>query len=308
MFLEGKAYYATILTIIGSTLSIIFATILLPVLILLFKNIYPFIEKIIPHIIIFIIFIIISKSTNKLKSTLTFIISGILGILIFTIPIKNILLPTFSGLFGLSGLILSLKEKSVKKKQKIQSIPKIKDHLFPCFIATLIASIAALLPGLGSSHSAILTLLVLKNLTKEHFLSISGTINTANMAISTITYYTLQKARNGSIIALSNYFPEINLKILILIFTTIIFSSSIAIILALKITKLFTNIINKINYQKTIIGIIIIVSSICIAITGFIGLIILILTTFFGIIIIENNIARNNMLGILIIPTLSYLI
>lgn len=305
LFLEGKAYFATILTIIGSTLSIIFAIALSPILIIIFK-LSENIKFLTPYIIITIIIIIILNSKNKLKSTTTFIISGLLGLLILNLPIKNVLLPSFSGFFGVSGLILSLKEKQTKAIQKIQPIPKLKEHIKPCFIATLIASIAALLPGLGSSHSAILTLLILKD--QDHFLSISGAINTANMAISAITYYTLQKARNGSIIAISNYFPQLATKELLLIFITILFTASVAIILSLKITSLLTKTINKINYQLTIKIIIAIIILITAIITKLPGILILILTTSFGIIVIENNIARNNMLGFLIIPTLTYLI
>ena len=57
---------------------------------------------------------------KRIKSLLLFILSGILGIIVFSIPnMKQPLFPMLSGLFGFSIMLVSLLQKSEIPKRHL---------------------------------------------------------------------------------------------------------------------------------------------------------------------------------------------
>ncbi|MBN2880484.1 tripartite tricarboxylate transporter permease [Candidatus Woesearchaeota archaeon] len=305
MLLEGNGKKAVELTIIGSFFSLITAIILAPILIPSFKFLNEILKGKIVYILIILIGFIIFKDSNRFKSLTIFIASGILGLIVLKIPIQNTLLPLLSGFFGISGLILSLNDKTnIPKQNEIDA----KIELKPSIIATIVAAVAAFLPGFGSSHSAIFGQYFIKESNNEKFLILTGGINTANMAISIITLYTINKARNGAVLAITKFIPNLEMTNFLLLLIAALITGSIAVFLGFLLTNIFAKIIVKVNYKKLVISIIALITILVLIFTGFVGIIILISSTTLGLTTITKNISRNNMLGCLIIPTISYLL
>ena len=100
----------------------------------------------------------IFNEKNKLWALIIFLISGVLGIIVFAIPVNEPLFPLFSGLFGTSSLILSIKEK-IKIPNQILTSPKIKiKNLIKNLNLGLFSSIlVGFLPGMGSAQAAIIS-------------------------------------------------------------------------------------------------------------------------------------------------------
>src|SRR3989344_3349769 len=156
MLLEGKGYEAVKLTIIGSLLGAVAIILISPLLLISIDKVYPIIKNYIPYLLIISSLFLIYKEKFRTWAFVIFIISGIFGILTFNVPnIKEVLLPMLSGLFGLSSILLSLKDKIKVSKQEINK-EKIKDLKLPKSIGIgLIASLlVGFLPGLGSAQGA----------------------------------------------------------------------------------------------------------------------------------------------------------
>lgn len=115
MVLEGNAYEAIKLSSIGSLGGLIFSIILIPILYLFLESIYSKIKDLIPIILLIVSFalLLLDKGTyNKIKSLIVIIFSGSLGMLILNSQITdNPLLILFSGLFGISSILISLNSK-----------------------------------------------------------------------------------------------------------------------------------------------------------------------------------------------------
>ena len=118
MLLEGKGHEAIVLTITGSLLGLIFAIVSIPPLILLLKSGYPIIKDYLAFIIIGTMAFLILREKNKIWALIIFLLSGVLGIAAINLQIKEPLFPLFSGLFGISTLILGLKNKVKIPKQE----------------------------------------------------------------------------------------------------------------------------------------------------------------------------------------------
>lgn len=306
--LQGKGLFALKLTVIGSYGAVIFSVICFPIFALTLRFIYPIIEPFIKYFIVLVVIFMILRDRKKVWAAIIFLTTGALGLLIFNIPnISNPLFPLLSGLFGISTLLYSLKDKNSLPEQKItnEKIPlklTIKSLSSGCFSGFL----TAVTPGLGAGMASVISSQITKKLGDIGFMMLVGSISTFNMILSLVTYYVLNKARNGSIIAVQQLIDTLTFNQLIIILCVILIVGSIAVFLALNFGKLFLKLINKVNYKKLVLSIILFIIFLTIILSNFLGLLILITSTAVGLIPAIKKTSRTLGMGCLIVPVLVY--
>lgn len=300
-----RGYEAIYLSNKGSLIAIFLLLIITIPSIFIIKTIYPFLQKIIPYLLILILIILILTEKNKINSIIAILLTGFLGFSINTIEITEPLLPLLTGLFGASNIILSIKNKTIIPEQII-TIPNVSTKR-PIKAALLSAPICSLLPGMGSGQAAIIGNTIIKNSRKE-FLILTGIINTLVMAFSFVTLYTIQKTRTGAAASIYEILPELNISHLILIITIILISGIIAYRLTDILAKIAAINFKKVNYKILSFITLGILTIITILISGFMGLVVLTISTLTGIYCIKLKVRRTNMMAVLIIPTIFWLI
>ena len=310
MLLEGRGYEAVMLTLIGSFFALILTIILTFPIGKIIEFIYPFLQQIMSFILIFASsFLIFREKKSRLWALTLFFLSGVLGIATLNLPnLKNPLFPLLSGLFGTSTLIISLSDKTKIPLQKI-TFPKIKkSELTKTMGSSLVAgSLCSFLPGLGPAQAAIIGSEFYKKITNEGFLVLIGGLNTINMVLSLIALFLLDKARNGAIVTISKIVESVTLQDLLLFFAVSLVAGSIAVFLTIKITKIFSKILSKVNYKKLIISIILLIGIMVFFLSSnFMGLLILIVSTSLGILPAKLGIGRNHLMGCLLLPVILY--
>lgn len=309
LLLQGKGHEAIMLTVIGSLASFILVLSLFPIFAPLMIFIYPILKNYIAYILIIIVFFLIFREKNsRFWAFSIFFISGILGLATLNIAnLKEPLFPLLSGLFGTSLLITSVNEK-VKIPKQIISDVQIDSSLGyrSTFIATLMGSLASFMPGLGPSQAAILGSQITKNLGDKGFLMLVGGLNTVNITLSFLTLYILNKARNGAVLTVSRIIETFNFNHLMLSIGCALVATGISVILTIKISKIFARLIEKINYKKLCLTIILFIIILVILISGFLGLLILIVSTFAGMLPTFKNIGKNHLMGCLLLPVILY--
>jgi putative membrane protein len=305
--LKGLGHEAIILTVIGSSIAIISLIFLIPFFIIIIPKIYPFINRMMGWFLIWIsIFLIFNEKESKITSLIIFLLAGFLGLASLNLPIKQPLFPLLTGLFGSSTLIYSLRTNAKIPEQKLEKHYISKKELIRPTIATiLISPVCGLLPGLGSSQAAIMGSEITGKLNKEQFLILIGSINTLIMAISFITLIVIGKSRTGAANALSKL-NILNESLLTPLILTILFSSIIAIIITLKLSKFFSKKIHKINYSKISFIILIFLTSVIFTFSGFFGLITFLIATILGLTSTEMGIRKGFLMGALLIPTIIF--
>jgi len=317
LLLKGKGYFAIILTLYGSLTGLLIILILSPVFIYLLPIFYPYVERIIWIILIlasgYLIFFTEKEIKNKLWALIIFLLAGFLGIASLNLNLKEPLLPLLTGLFGASNLFISIKNKIKIPKQKITNLKNIKlnkKSIAKASIASMIASpLTAFLPGLGASQAAVIGSEVLgdyKKIEQREFLFLLGAINTIVMGLSFITLYSIQKTRTGATVAISKLIPELTLTNLFYILGTIILAGIISFFIAILISKQLAKHIHKFNYSKLSITIIIILTILTFAFTGFLGLLVFITATSLGVSTILLGIRRMHLMGCLLVPTILF--
>src|SRR3989344_3447012 len=234
MLLNGHGFEAVKLTVIGSLFSALVCILSIPVILPFLSKIYLMIEPFMGYILIIAVTYIalIEKGFyKKLVSIILLIMSGLLGLIIFDIPTLNQpLLAMLSGLFGTSTLIISLNDKNSIPKQKFdESEPLDKKETSKTIAAALFSgSLTGIFPGLGAAHAAIIGMQVVGQISVRGFLMLIGGINTVNFIFSVATFYTIQKARNGAIVAISKIMESISLLQLSIILLSIVITAGIA--------------------------------------------------------------------------------
>ena len=311
LLLEGKGYEAVTLTVIGSLLGLLSIIIITPLLLLTTKFLYSSIKNYIAIILIIVsIFLIIRDPHSKLWALISFTLAGVLGLAVFNLNLEQPLLPLLSGLFGTSNLILSFKDNTKIPPQIITSNSNVtKKEVSKSIGSGLFASlICGFLPGIGAAEAAIVASSASKKWTTRSFLVLVGSIETIVMIISFIALYTIDKARNGAVVVISKILETMTMDYFLLFIGASLVVAGIATIATLQIAKIFSKIITKVNYQKLCLSIVILIVVVVTILTGFLGFVILLISTFVGMIPALKGIERNHLMGCLILPVILFFI
>ena len=314
MLLEGKGYEAVKLSTIGCLICLIITIALLPSLVILTPIIYKNLQSYIGWILFAVVAFMILREhgiNKKFWSFFIFMISGVLGLIVFNIYVlKDPLLPMLSGLFGISMLIMSLSEKVSIPKQKISDDIKVdgKTLAKSCSAGTFSGSLVSIFPGMGPAQAAILGSQITGKLGVYGFIILVGGIGTVSMLMSLVTLFSINKARNGAIIVVQEIVGKFGVNELIAMMAVSLIAAAIATLLSLYFAKVFSKLINKVNYKVLCISIIIFVTLLVFFFTSWIGLLVLATATAIGLIPNVLNIGRNHAMGCLLLPVILYFI
>jgi putative membrane protein len=254
---------------------------------------------------------ILTEREKKLWALTQFLLAGILGLIVLQFPhLNQPLLPMLSGLFGISTVFLSLHHQVTIPHQQVHRPLGVTP--FTVFRATALSVFSggtvALLPGLGSAQAGILGNYLTGNLRDKGFLILIGGINTVNMIVSLLTFYTIEKARNGAIVVVKEIMRAITLNELFLFLAVGLTAGGIAGIIALMLSRWCAQRISTVNYRLIGIVIIGIVSSVVWLFSGFWGIVIMIISAAIGVLPAHTGVRKSHNLGCLLLPVMLWML
>jgi len=300
-----RGYEAIYLSNMGSIIAIILTAIILIPSLFLIEKFYNLIFSFIPYFLILISIILILTEKNKYYGFFIFLLTGLLGIGTSTLELNQSLLPLLTGLFGVSSIIISLKNH-VNIPSQIITKPHIKITR-PVLSALIGAPLCSFLPGVGSGQAAIIGNTIIKNSMKQ-FIVLLGIVNTLVMTFSFISLFIISKTRTGAAANIKEIIGTLNINHFILIIIVVLISGIFAYFLTLFLAKYFALKLKNINYKKLSLITLAILFIVVFIISGILGIIVLIISSLTGIYAIELNVRRSNMMGVLILPTIFWLL
>jgi len=308
--LEGRGYEAIRMATIGSLLSLIVALCLFPLLVFLVPLLYDIIKPWIGWIIVLVVVFLIYREGNSLLALGLFSVSGILGLIVLNMNMEQPLLPMLSGLFGVSGLVLGLQQETSLPIQRITSelIVLKEDLVKSTGAATLSGWVTAMFPGLGSAQAAVLSGVLFTDLSSHVYLIVVGGINTVNFTLSLVTFYTLDKARNGAIVAVKDLIGSVTGLQIILFCSVALFVGGVATWLAFGIGKLAAHRIGDVPYELLMYGVMGLVVLLVFVFSGWVGLLVLVVSSALGMVAPLYGVARIHLMGCLLVPVLTFLL
>ncbi len=312
MLLEGRGLEAVYLTIIGGIGVILLSSLLFPVIIAAVPVIYRNIQLHIHWILILIAAVMILTETGRKipAATFTFLLSGILGLIIFNsyiLPSGIMLFPVFTGLFGMSTLIVSLNRKTKIPPQEMEIEKPQRKIVFSGIVKGLFSgSVVGTLPGIGAAQAAVLTQEITRKKDYREFLISVGAINTVVALFSLISLYTISKARSGAALAVQQILPDFGFNEIIVLMAVALIAAGISAIVMLKTTKKIVDAIQKINYSIFTAMMMVFLLILTAFLSGLAGMFILFVSTSIGLIAPLTGIKRSSSMGVLMLPLILF--
>lgn len=313
--MQGKSLLAVKLTVIGGLFSLLFSLILIPLFLLITAPLYKFLQPFMAYILIAASLFLILRQKDKNKilwSSIVFFLSGTLGLIVLNSAIKEPLLPMLSGIFGVSTLLYSLNQKTKIPYQHQKAGPvKLKEITKPVFAGTIASMLVSIFPAVGPAHAAIISGQFFKKISSKGYLIMLGGINTVSMMFSLVTLYTIQKARNGSIISVQKMlenFGAFTTEEFVLFIIVAVIAAAIASFITIELAAIFAEKISNVNYKAISIAVILFVAILSFVFSGLVGLLILLVATAIGLIPNAMKMERTSAMGCLLLPVIVYLL
>ncbi len=305
MLLRGRGYEAVKLTVLGSFWSLVLVSVLAPFVISGLVWLNDVLADWIGWLLLVIAVWMIFREKNKFGALFVFLLSGVLGLLVLGMDIKEPLFPLLSGLFGLSGLVTGLGEDIRIPVQRIDGSTSISFMSLArtVGVASFMGTMVGFFPGVGPAPAAVIGSQVVHEDDKS-FLALVGGINTANLAASLLTFYALDKARNGAVVAVRELLTTINFGQFMLFLIVSLISGCIGLVLTFWFARHFAKLMGKVNYTLMCILVIITIVVLVPAISGWLGLLVLAVSTLAGMIAPLMGVSRSQAMGCLLLPVM----
>jgi putative membrane protein len=304
---KGQGYAAVYWTVVGSFFALLLCVLLIVPLLKLIPFLVSSTKEFLGYLLVVLVALMIVLSKRIVKSTLAFFLAGILGYVVLNSSVQEPLMPLLSGLFGVSLLLVSFFETSTFPLQTLH-LPAISkgEQAKALGAGTLAGVCTAIFPGLGPAQGAVLALQFFKEITSEGFLILTGALNTVNFVISLITFYTLDKARNGSIVAINTLVKSITFFDLVYFFIVSVIVGAMCVFVTLFIARRASLLMNILPYKKVVIGVIVLIVLVTFFLGSWQGVFVLLLATSAGIVINALGVPKHFGMGCLLLPTILY--
>ena len=307
--LRGWGLMAVKLSLVGSLVGAVLSVLLFPLFTLLVTLTYPFFKAVIGWLLLAIVLFMILRDRLKAWSAFVFLLAGALGVLVLNLPgLQNPLFPLLSGLFGVATLFVSLQETtSLPPQQESPELNVRPGVTVQALSAGQIAGfLTAMLPGLGPASAAVLSLQVFRNLGDHGYMILQGSLSTVNFVLSLAALLVLDKARNGSVIAIQQLLASVTLAHIMLFLAITLTATGAATLLTLWFGKVFCRLVSVVNYRALVTGIILFIVILTPILRSWTGVLILIISTAVGLIPAIVKVARVHAMGCLLLPVILY--
>ena len=342
LLLEGKGYEAVALSAMGSYGAILFCFLLLfPIRFFIGSPLffYETLREIMLFVLLAISILMLATEKAKIDdfykkgiipsvvgmlfAFFVFLLSGFFGIVIFDVPVDSpiglsspVLFPALAGLFGTPTLLTSLMTKPVIPKQVIKE-PVLNNKMkrsssLSVTTGSLGGILVSIIPGITSATGTILAMNARGESDKRQTIETLSAVNTACAFFVVVVMFVILRSRSGATLAAmellsvaewtSLFMPE-NLTYLLI---ALLLGGTLSYFLTLKVGKIFAKHFANVPYALVVKLTITMVVILVFLFTGFLGILILIVATFIGLLPVEWGVRRSHCMGVLLIPIILY--
>ena len=267
---------------------------------------------------IYLTYRLTSTFRDFLWSLLLFMLSGILGWIIFQTPISSgiTLMCTFSGLFGISTILFSLNDSSTIPHQNPFYELNIDYNKFKSiFAGGITGAILGFLPGFGPAQGTVIAQAVSGANDNDdddtvNFLLATSGLNISDCLFSLIAIYIIGNPRSGIAVYMSYLIFEMSLNHLTIFIFASLIAVSVSLVLSLKLGDSFSRLMGGVDYKKLSISVILLQIVILYIfvfyykVPFFYMTLALITSTAMGMLPHYIGIGKSHLMGVLIIPAI----
>ncbi len=308
--MRGRGYEAVRLTVMGGVGSIVVAIAFLPLALFLLPGIYSPTRSVLPYLLLGVLaYMVLAEKTPQrmLYALLVIGYSGVLGVIILSrSPLAGgeVLFPTLTGLFGTSTLLLSAKKGGRIPKQSLRYDSDMRSS--GILAGSIGGMLTGLLPGVGSSQSALMIHNLMGKKGEKNFLVALGGVNTADGVYALLALYLISNPRSGASIAVERLMGELSWGDFLFLVAAVLLTTFFAAYITLGLSRLLVRKVQTISYRPFSLGVLVFLVVLVYGLTGYMGLLILATSTGIGLLAPLTGVKRTHCMAVLIIPTVLY--
>ena len=264
----------------------------------MFSLVYNSIGDYIKYIVLILASVVVLKSRNPVLALLVFLGSGILGYFSLNSGMGDPFVSVFSGMFAISAL-LNITKSRIPKQRKEEGVKK--EIIVYALLGVFLGMTADLLPGISSPSQVALFASIVVPMNSMGYMATVSSIGVSEAIFSLSTTASIEKSRMGSTIWLSKFIDiEENVFLLASFFLlgTVI---AVAIVYILKKKIALVSVLNSKPIAMMLIAYLVIISFL---LNGWIGILVLAISTGLGWVTLRLGVERIQMMGAVIVPTL----
>ncbi len=310
MMMSGMGQQAVKLTVVGGVVSLLMVLAVLPVLAFFIGSFYSTLRPNVHWLLIFLTGFMFLKD-KTLSGPLVFLLSGILGYLVLNGGVlgKFALFPMLTGLFGMSMIVKSLKDRVVIPGQKTDELELKRGEIFRGgVIGSLSGILAGLLPGVGAAQATFVSRELVGKKRENEFMIAIGGVNTVVAVLSILALWLIGNPRSGAGVAVQEILTTLTVTDVVILMGAIILAGGLSSIATLLVAGNFIGVLRKINYNFLGFAILVFLVFMTVLFTGLTGLCVLLLSTSLGLFCILSGTRRSYMMGCLILPTILFFV
>ncbi|MDO5831597.1 MAG: tripartite tricarboxylate transporter permease [Methanobrevibacter sp.] len=268
MVLQGRSKEVIRVVSVGGFGAIIVTILMLPIFSIMLPILHdiskPFTWIILLIASIYLTYRLTANFRDFLWSSLLFLLSGILGWIIFQSPISSsvTLMCIFSGLFGISTILFSLNDSSTIPHQNPFYDLNIDYNKFKSiFAGGITGAILGFLPGFGPAQGTVIAQAVSGTDDNDdddtvNFLLATSGLNISDCLFSLIAIYIIGNPRSGIAVYMSYLISEMSINHLVIFIFASLLAVSVSLVLSLKLGDSFSRLMGKVDYKKLSISVI----------------------------------------------------
>ena len=322
MVLQGRSKEVIRIVSVGGFGAIIVTILMLPVFAIALPVLHdiskPFTWMILLVASVYLTYSLTRTQRDFIWSLLLFVLSGILGWIIFQTPISSgvSLMCTFSGLFGISTILFSLNDSSsIPHQNPFYELDLDLNKFKSIFAGGITGAILGFLPGFGPAQGTVIAQAASGTNDNDdddtvNFLLATSGLNVSDCLFSLIAIYIIGNPRSGIAVYMSYLISEMSLNHLAIFIFASLLAVSVSLVLSLKLGDSFSRLMSGVDYKKLSIGVILLQVLILYvfifyykAPLGYMTLA-LVTSTALGMIPHYLGVGKSHLMGVLIIPAI----
>ena len=312
MLLEGRAIEAIKITGLGSLVSLLITAALFGLMVGAVPQIYSALKPRLHYLLLLIVLMSLAGEKKVIAAAAVFLLAGMFGFVVLGSGLfrSNMLFPALSGLFGVSTLYLSTREKSILPTQVIAKADigwfKVLKNSFLGAVAGMVVGV---LPGIGAAQATYITQQLTRGgSVKEFLVAVSG-VNTSNIIFTLVVFYTIGKMRSGLVIAVNEVLPRFTPQVLLVFLGVVLLSGGIAMLLHMNIGTALAKWLGSRNpqqYSRISWAIIALIVGMVFVLCGALGIAVLVVGFAIGLIPPLAGVRRAECMGFFLFPVMLF--
>jgi putative membrane protein len=325
LFLEGRAMEAVKITGLASLYGVVISLLMLPAAFIFIPSMNSLLRPVMAPFLISIVFLLVlrERSIEKIAwASFIIFLSGSLGYLslnhLSTLSSNQIFLALFSGLFGLSTLLLGFWGDNTIRIQKPNPDLKIskKDLIKQSFLGSVGGLLVGVLPAVSPSQISIAFQELsnfrirakerIEDVHPRRFLTMIGSLNTADAMFSIFALYLIGNPRSGASVMIQSLLGSLDFSVFIALIIVMLVSGIIAYFIHLEIGARFASLTSQFDFRKVSVVAFIFILILIFILAGPMGILTSLVALTVGLIPPLVGVSRTHTMGVLLIPSIIF--